>query len=82
MTENFNVPVALKPIKSRVSTETDISTFLREMSILKCVRHPNIARVYGLVDEGKESYRESYEGSIHSGIRLTRRCHLLVINLC
>ena len=51
-TEHVCVPVALKPIKSALSSETDVGKFLREMAILKCIRHPNIAQVYGVVNEG------------------------------
>lgn len=53
ITDNASVPVALKPIKSRISSEEDITIFLREMAVLKCVRHPNVVQVYGLVDDGK-----------------------------
>lgn len=51
-TESAQVPVALKPIKSRLSSEADVGNFLREMAILKCIRHPNIAQVFGVVIEG------------------------------
>ena len=50
--ENVCVPVALKPIKSRLSSEADVSNFLKEIAVLKCVHHPNVAQVLGLVNEG------------------------------
>lgn len=49
--ETVCVPVALKPIKSSLSSQFDVSNFLREMAIIKCIRHPNVAQVYGVVNE-------------------------------
>lgn len=51
-TETVRVPVALKPIKSLLLTEADVNNFLKEISVLRCIRHPNVAQVYGLVEKG------------------------------
>ena len=52
MTNNVQIPVALKAIKNLVSSKADMNNFLHEMEILKCIRHPNIAQIYGIVHEG------------------------------
>ena len=66
-TEHVQVPVALKPIKSRLTTEAEVSTFLREMAIMKCVRHPNIAQVFGVVNEGKSAGPTRKMGFLNRG---------------
>lgn len=51
-TKHVCVPVALKPIKNPLASEAEVGNFLREMAILKCIRHPNIAQVFGVVNDG------------------------------
>lgn len=52
VTSRGYVPVALKVIKSLLVNDGDMDNFLKEMSILKCIYHPNVAQVYGLVNQG------------------------------
>ena len=45
------VPVAVKMTKKTISDYLQQS-FLKEMSIMSQMMHPNIVRLYGLVNEG------------------------------
>lgn len=47
------VTVAIKTIKNYDLKETD--NFLREMSVMSKLNHPNIVRFYGLVRKGDET---------------------------
>ena len=49
-TAGAGVTVAIKTIKNYNSKETE--NFLKEMSIMSKLNHPNIVRFYGLVQKG------------------------------
>ena len=44
--------VAVKTTKA-ASSEKDKDNFMREMRIMSHMMHPNIVRLYGLVEDGK-----------------------------
>ena len=46
------VPVAVKTTK-KTSSELEMASFMREMTIMSGMMHPNIVRLYGLVHDGK-----------------------------
>ena len=47
-----SVPVAVKTTK-KTSSESEMSSFMREMTIMSGMMHPNIVRLYGLVQDGE-----------------------------
>lgn len=46
------VPVAVKTTK-KTSSELEMASFMREMTIMSGMMHPNIVRLYGLVHDGE-----------------------------
>ena len=53
------VLVAVKTTKTN-STEKDKADFMKEMVVMSTLLHPNIVRLYGLVNESESRYRCSY----------------------
>ena len=47
-----SVPVAVKTTK-KTSSESEMTSFMREMTIMSGMMHPNIVRLYGLVHDGE-----------------------------
>ena len=50
------VLVAVKTTKTN-STEKDKADFMKEMVVMSTLLHPNIVRLYGLVNESESRYR-------------------------
>lgn len=48
----LGLPVAIKTIKKHES-EKERDSFQREMAVMKKLMHPNIVRLFGLVQQGK-----------------------------
>ena len=46
------VPVAVKTTK-RTSSQSEKASFMREVEMMSTMVHPNIVRLYGLVQDGK-----------------------------
>lgn len=47
---SFQLPVAVKSLRSSMSRQTDMLTdFLQEVTIMQSLDHPNIIRLYGVV---------------------------------
>ena len=50
--EGPGYPVAIKTVK-KYESEKEKESFLREMNIMSKLMHPNIVRLFGLVQQGK-----------------------------
>ena len=47
------IEVAIKTIKtSKYDSKTETESFLKEMSVMSTLIHPNVVRFYGLVQKG------------------------------
>ena len=68
------VKVAIKTIR-RYTSEKETQDFMREMSTMANMMHPNIIRLYGLVSEG-----ESLSSDLYQFTRLVN-CHALACTL-
>jgi len=57
-----SILVAVKTTK-KTSSEAEKASFMREMTIMSEMMHPNIVRLYGLIQDGKinECHRTSTE---------------------
>ena len=53
LNQNVSVEVIAKPIRKSLTRRVEFNSYIHELSILVEHRHPNVAHIYGVVNEGE-----------------------------